>query len=457
MAQNNQLPVLGFHQGTLILTNFVQQLDLPCFFWDDRSRHWRAKARYYDEILTWLRSQKMSFVDEVVNFSKLKLKLRMRPELRSYQKEAVQAWLDAKGRGTVCLPTGTGKTWVALKAMEAITLSTLIVLPTLDLMNQWYDLLSDAFGIEIGILGGGYHEIREVTVTTYDSAYIHIDKYGNRFGLLIFDEVHHLPAATYSHIPEMSIAPYRLGLTATYQRTDGLHGKLERLVGPLLYERSIRDLQDKHLAEYEIMKIGVELTPTERKIYVQNRTIYENYVRDKGIKFYGADLKTFLQESAYDPAGRKAFLARREARRIIVGAKRKLEILESLLKRHYKDRILIFTESNDLVYQISETFLIPALTHHTKTVERKYVLDNFRRGKYSVLVTSKVLNEGVDVPNANVAIVLSGSASPVEHIQRLGRILRKVENKQAVLYELVARGTKESQVSYQRRRSDAYQ
>ncbi len=376
--------------------------------------------------------------------------------MREYQQEAVGAWTKANSLGTVSLPTGSGKTWVALHAMEITKTSTLIVLPTLDLMNQWYDLVSDAFNIEVGILGGGYHEIRDVTVSTYDSAYIHIEKYGSRFNFLIFDEVHHLPAATYSHIPEMSIAQYRLGLTATYDRLDGLHGKLERLIGPLVYEKRIKELQGKHLAKYETMKISVDLTPKEKAAYRTNHALYESFIRDRQIKFSGRNMAEFVQKSAYDPEARKAFLARLECRKIITSAEIKLDILETLLKRHYKDRVLVFTESNDLVYKISDLFLIPAITHHTKTIERKSILDNFKSGAYSVLVTSKVLNEGVDVPNANVAIVLGGSASPVEHVQRLGRILRKAKNKQAILYELVIRGTKESQVSYRRRRSDAY-
>lgn len=448
---------LIFHQGTLILKNFEQDSEPPFFLWDSRSRQWRAKAIYYAEIIAWLKSRAIPFEDRASKISELSLNLRMEVALRSYQKQAVNAWLNAKGRGSVCLPTGSGKTWMALKCMEQMNTSTLLVLPTIDLMNQWYDLALDAFGMEIGILGGGYHEIREITITTYDSAYRWIDTYGDRFGLLVFDEVHHLPAATYSHIPEMSIAPYRLGLTATYQRSDGLHGKLARLIGPQVYEKSIKDLEGKYLAEYETMKIGVDLTPREKRRYEKNQKIYDSYVRDKGIKFYGADLKPFLQESAYDPKARKAFLARNEARHIILGAERKLEVLESLLKLHKQSQILIFTETNELVHQISEQFLIPALTHHTKAVERKWILDNFRKRKYSVLVTSKVLNEGVDVPGANVAIILSGSASPVEHLQRLGRILRKAKNKQAFLYELVTRRTRESQISYRRRRSDAYQ
>lgn len=224
-----------------------------------------------------------------------------------------------------------------------------------------------------------------------------------------------------------------------------------------MYEKSIKELEGDHLAEYEIVKIAVDLTPKEKRAYQEHQKRYETFIREKGIKFYGAEMEDFLKQSAYDPEARRAFLAWFESRKIVMGAQEKLKILESLLKRHASDRILIFTESNDLVYEISETFLVPALTHHTKTHERKWILDSFRQGKLSVLVTSKVLNEGVDVPNANVAIILSGSASPVEHVQRLGRILRKGKDKQAVLYELVTRGTKEGQVSYRRRQADAYQ
>lgn len=450
-------PQLIFHQGTLLLKEYEKEMTLPCFRWDDRSRQWRAKAIYYSEVLNWLSGQSIEPVDTASQISDIKLNLRMQPTLRPYQKEAVAAWEAEKMRGSVSLPTGSGKSWVALKAMSLANTTTLVVLPTIDLMNQWYDLLTDAFAIEVGILGGGYHEIRDVTVTTYDSAYIHIDKYGDRFGLLIFDEVHHLPAPTYTHIPEMSIAPYRLGLTATYERLDGLHGKLEHLLGPVVYEKSIRDLEGKHLSEYETVKIPVELLPAEKKRYAESRAVYEQFIHDRGLRFYGADLQDFLQKSAYDPQARRALLARQEVQSTIIGARRKLDILETLLKRHHQDQVLIFTASNDLVYEISRLFLIPAITHHTPTVERKAILKNFRESRYSVLITSKVLNEGVDVPNANVAVILSGSASPVEHVQRLGRILRKHADKQATLYELVTRGTQESQVSYRRRKSDAYE
>ena len=451
----NTRPYLAFHQGTLILKNYPYEPDPICLRWDRRSYQWRAKAMYYKEIVRWLDFKMIPFTNAASSFSRLNLCLPTETALHPFQQEAVSAWQRAKKSGSICLPTGTGKSWVALQAMAVSKTSTLVVVPTLDLLHQWYALISTTFGVPVGLLGGSYHNIRDITVTTYDSAYIHMDKYGARFGLLVFDEVHHLPSTMYSHIPEMCIAPYRLGLTATYSRPDGRHGKLEGLIGPLVYEKSIVNLKGSHLAEYKTKKISVKLTHEEKAEYRKFQKIYLDYVREKKIKFKGHDLKPLLQRSG-DEKARGALLARMHARCIQLGAKSKLDVLESLLKEHAKDRVLIFTASNDFVYSISETFLIPAITHHTKAKERKWILDSFRHGTYSVLVTSRVLNEGVDIPSANVAIILSGSASPVEHLQRLGRILRKSKNKQAVLYELVTSGTKESQISFRRRQSDAY-
>jgi superfamily II DNA or RNA helicase len=376
--------------------------------------------------------------------------------LYQYQLDAVNAWQNTSRRGTIILPTGTGKGLVGLSAISGTNISTLIVSPTLDLMNQWYGGIMDAFGVDVGILGGGFHEIRPITVTTYDSAYRHIDRYGNKFGLLIFDEIHHLPAPAYAQIPELSLAPYRLGLTATYRRTDAKHLQLTHLIEPVVYEKRIADLKGTHLSQYEIHRIYVPLAPEERSLYETHESIYRQYVRENKIRYFGNQWEHFLRKSAGDPKAREALLARMEMRRIVFGAKRKLETLESILKQHPKDRIIVFTQHNALVYEISRYFFIPAVTHQTDAVERKAVLDRFRKGAYRMLVTSKVLNEGVDVPDANVAIILGGSASPVEHLQRLGRILRKKSGKTAMLYEIVTEGTQEINVSYRRRESDAY-
>src|SRR5206468_11134537 len=141
------------------------------------------------------------------------------------------------GRGLVVLPTGTGKTFVAVLAIARAGRPALVVTPTIDLLNQWYGELSLAFGGTVGIMGGGYHDIQPLTVTTYDSAHIHVERWGNRFGLLVFDECHHLPGASYMNAAIASLAPYRMGLTATPERTDGLETVLEDLIGPVVYRR----------------------------------------------------------------------------------------------------------------------------------------------------------------------------------------------------------------------------
>lgn len=150
-------------------------------------------------------------------------------------------------------------------------------------------------------------------------------------------------------------------------------------------------------------------------------------------------------------------LAHHEARKIAMGTRSKLRALEAILKEHAQDRVIIFTQDNETAYTISEEFLIPCITHLTDVKERKAMLEAFSAGRYRFLITSKALNEGVNVPEANVAVVLSGSGSVREHVQRLGRILRRRKGKQAVLYEVVTRGTVEEYQSARRRNHDAYQ
>ena len=204
--------------GTVIAEN--AETPPPHFQWDTRVEKWRALALHYPIAVEQLRENGVQYTTTVPKYRTIKPTLQLDFDLHDYQREGLQAWIDADCLGTVILPTGAGKTLLALKAIEHVGRSTLIVVPTIDLLNQWYDLLTNAFDLEIGILGGGYHELQEITVTTYDSAYRYCNEYGNRFGFLIFDEVHHLPSPSYSHIPELSIASRRLGLTATYERAD---------------------------------------------------------------------------------------------------------------------------------------------------------------------------------------------------------------------------------------------
>ncbi len=139
-----------------------------------------------------------------------------------------------------------------------------------------------------------------------------------------------------------------------------------------------------------------------------------------------------------------------------MAAPAKIELLDELLHRHSGDRVIIFASENATAYQIARRFLVPAITHQTKARERQHLLERFHNGTYPILATSQVLNEGVDVPAANVGIVLSGTGSVREHVQRLGRLLRKQGDKQALLYEVVTRGTAEEFTSERRRQHHAY-
>ncbi|HKE05656.1 MAG TPA: helicase-related protein, partial [Blastocatellia bacterium] len=167
-------------------------------------------------------------------------------------------------------------------------------------------------------------------------------------------------------------------------------------------------------------------------------------------------LETLLREQARDARARSALQAWYLMRRIIACDEAKLDTLEELFRRHASDRVIVFTATNEMAYTISQLFLIPAITHQTNTCERKAILQRFEGGQYKAIVTSRVLNEGVDVPEAAVAIILGGSGSAREHTQRLGRILRQRANKLAVLYEITARGTMETGVSRRRRQTEAY-
>ena len=265
------------------------------------------------------------------------------------------------------------------------------------------------------------------------------------------------PEATTQIAAVASIAPFRLGLTATPERADGLECLYPDLIGPVVYRREIKQLAGDFLAEYVTDRLYVQLAPDELERYTQCRELYRTFLAERGISLASQHgLQRFIQESCRSADGRAAFNAFREQRRLAQAAPAKLDLLAKLLVKHRGERTLIFTADNATVYRIARQFLVPAITHQTKTKERRAILQAFHVGEYNVLVTSQVLNEGVDVPAARVGIVLSGTGSVREHVQRLGRLLRKYEGKQAVLYEVVARGTAEEYTSDKRRQHHAY-
>ena len=453
---------LEFDRGTLLLhadrEGPLAEMGLPGCAYDRRVKAWRAPAWRYREILTRLHRAEMEIENQAGGFEPLSLESRLVREPYPYQKEAVDTWWRSGRRGVVVLPTGAGKTYVSQLILERLERSALVVTPTLDLMQQWYGVLSTAFEREVGLVGGGYYEIRPLTVTTYDSAFLHMERFGDQFALLVFDECHHLPGPSYSLAAEQSLAPFRLGLTATPEREDGGERRYSELVGPIVYRREIGELAGKFLAEYETVTVRVRLSPEEREEYAAEREIYRGFVQRMGIRFGSpGGWARFLRLTSSSEEGRRAFLAFRRQKAISQASEAKLRLLEQLLRQHRQDRLLVFTSDNDTVYKISRRFLVPAITHQTKVKERHATLKAFNEGSFPVLVTSRVLNEGVDVPAANVGVVLSGSGTVREHVQRLGRILRREEGKQAVLYEVIAEDTAEEFVSNRRRQHGAYQ
>lgn len=453
---------LEFDRGTLLIDaggdTLPAGIELGGCVWDRRVKSFRAPAWRYREVMTALHRSGLEVDNQAGGFEPLPLVSRLVREPFPYQAEAVDAWFGGGRRGVVVLPTGAGKTYVAQMIMERLERSALVVTPTLDLMQQWYGALETAFEVEVGLVGGGYYDIQPLTVTTYDSAYIHMERLGDRFALLVFDECHHLPGPSYATAAELALAPFRLGLTATPEREDGGERRLDRLVGPVLYRREIGELAGEFLAEYETITLKVRLSEEERERYLAERQIYRDFIAKNGIRIGSrGGWGRFLMMTSISEEGRRAFLAYRTQKAISQASEAKLRLLERLLAQHRHDRCLIFTSDNDTVYKISRRFLIPAITHQTKIKERHEVLSRFNAGEIPFLVTSRVLNEGVDVPAASVGVVLSGSGSVREHVQRLGRILRRGEGKRAVLYEVIAEDTAEEFTSSRRRQHGAYQ
>ena len=443
------LEVLGLPADTAILPP-------PCA-WDAREERHRAPAIAYADVVRALLRAQIAFADGARRYEELPTGLLAHREPRPYQTAALAAWLKHGARGVVVLPTGAGKTLVAHMAIDDRRRSTLVVTPTLDLVRQWHDGLAAAFGQRIGLVGGGDFELAPLTVTTYDSAYLHMETLGARFGLVVFDECHHLPGPTYALAARLCLAPMRLGLTATPERADGREADLTGLIGPLVYRKDIIELEGTYLADYETSRVNVELTPEERAEYEAEREIYRSFLRHSGINMASpTGWSDFIMRAARTDEGRRALAAYRRQREIAFTAPAKLAYVEHLLQQHRNDRTIIFTEDNATVYLVSRRFLVPAITHKTKVRERSAILAGLTAGSYGAVATSRVLNEGVDIPDANVAIVMSGSGSVREHVQRLGRVLRKRDGKRALLYELVASGTSEANTSVRRRDHVAY-
>lgn len=456
---------LSFQHGALIAMVAGHQgaehplAGFPGLSWDERRRCFQGLACHYRELVFFCHDQGIALVDNAKAFAPLPpftLTTPITP--REHQQKAMAAWLKAQGHGVVSLPTGAGKTILAIMLIATIKRPTLVIVPTIDLMLQWQQALAKFLGYEAGALGGGSKEVKDVTVATYDSAHLLIETLGARFGFLVFDECHHLPAPQYRFIAEASLAPYRLGLSATVERADGLESVIYELLGDKVYHGMIGEMADSVLAPYDVVTLEVPMTEAEKAEYDAERKLYTDFIKRNRIAMGSRDgWQRFIMVAARSEDGRRALKAHRRQKKLAQASSEKMAVVFKLLQKHREQKVIIFTDDNALAYAIGERFILPVLTHQTKLKERKKMLAAFKTGEISVIATSKVLNEGVDVPDAAVGLVVSGGGGVREHVQRLGRILRQAPGKRAILYEIISKDTSEYYVNKRRGQHDAYQ
>ncbi|MHA1953111.1 MAG: DEAD/DEAH box helicase [Candidatus Heimdallarchaeaceae archaeon] len=428
-----------------------------------KENEYRAPPHKYNLILNLLEQKGFRVKSLVLEDSSLSesyvSKFKVKLKLRDYQNEALDQFMRNNGSGVVILPTAAGKTLIGLKAIEELGEKAVIVVPTKNLLYQWIDHISKYTSLTrdmIGQLGDQEKVIKEVTVTTYDSARLNINLLRKNFNLLIFDEAHHGAAKETLKVLEGLPAKFRLGLTATPDRSDRGEELLFKLIGKPIIVAKISDLaRDGYVANYKLKSIKVPLDEEERILYDEYMKIYRGYLRRRKIHIKTPqDYERYLVFRVNQDSEAKAALdAHRKARTLVFSSKSKLRKIENILQDHQNDKVIIFSEFNDMVYQISRNHFIPAITHETKSIEREDILGKFSKGEYSKIVTGKVLDEGWDCGSVNVGVIVSGTGQARQFIQRLGRILRPKEG-EAVLYELVSPETLEAGTVKRRRKSE---
>ncbi|MFD0783721.1 DNA repair helicase XPB [Micromonospora azadirachtae] len=346
--------------------------------------------------------------------------------LRSYQREAVEAFW-AGGSGVVVLPCGAGKTLVGAAAMAEAKATTLILVTNTVAGRQWKRELIARTSLteeEIGEYSGERKEIRPVTIATYQvltsrrgGAFTHLDLFGARdWGLVIYDEVHLLPAPIFRFTADLQ-ARRRLGLTATLVREDGREGDVFSLIGPKRYDAPWKDIESQGwIAPAECTEVRVTLTDAERMAYA-----------------------TAEAEERY---------------RMAATARTKLPVVKALVDRHPDDQVLVIGAYIDQLHQLGEYLDAPIVQGSTTNKERERLFDAFRSGELRTLVISKVGNFSIDLPEAAVAIQVSGTfGSRQEEAQRLGRVLRpKADGRQAHFYTVVSRDTIDTEYAAHRQR-----
>ena len=428
-----------------------------------KENEYRASPHNYQLLVKLLKEKNYTVNSSILPETNLSQeyqdKNKVKLKLREYQEEALKEFLDNAGRGIIVLPTAAGKTVIGLKAIEILKQKAVIIVPTKNLLYQWIEHLKKYTSLsrnQIGQLGDQVREIKEITVTTYDSARLNINELRKHFNLIILDEAHHAGAKETLKVLEGMPSSYRLGLTATPDRSDKGEEFLYDLIGKPIKVAKVSDLAENgYISKYQLKTIKVPLDKEERIQYDKYMQIYRGYLKKRNIQIRTPEdyEKYLVFRVNQDYEAKEALDAHRRARNLVFSSQAKLEKIEEMLVQHKNDQVIIFSEFNDMVYGISRRHLIPAITHETKTAEREDILYKFSKGEYTKIVTGKVLDEGWDCGNVNVGIIVSGTGQARQFIQRLGRILRPKEG-EALLYELVTPETLEIGTVRRRRESD---
>lgn len=455
-------PEILYRDGLAVLLH-VREAAPGWMVRDERVGGWVAPGHRLPELRSW--AAERDIPERTTGADELAGPLYDPRSPRDYQREAVDRWRAADGRGSVVLPTGSGKTFVAILAIHETGRGACVVAPTRALVHQWFGQLADAFGADrVGAWYGDEKEPRPVTVTTYHSAFRLLERHGSRFELLVLDEAHHLadasssaPGTAKAWHDALRIAPAarRLGLTATYP--DGEDTEIRRTVGPVVYRKRVGEMVDAELADFATERRFVGLTDDERRRYESATEAYEGWVEERGYRERhpgGSDWwRVFMAETRRSPRARRAFRAFRERERIVATAERKLREAGRLLRLHPAERAALFCGTTDAAERVSRRFAVPMITAHTPASERNRILDRVEAGTIRAVASVQVLDEGWDVPGAKLGLVLGDSTrgGRRQHVQRLGRLLRRQGDRVASLYEIVVADTHEFYASQKRR------
>lgn len=411
--------------------------------YDRETKKFLLYPYYYTSFTDTLRKHGVRVVDMTGFMERVDLGLQvsLKLTLRDYQREAIERWVKNGYRGVIALPTGSGKTLVGIAAIVETCERALIVVLTKDHVKQWYEEIVRSTNIPPELIGFYYSEekrVAPITITTYQSASKYISKLAPYFGLLIIDEVHHLPAEKFKTVALGSPAPKRLGLSATPYREDGKHVELFPLMGGVVYYRSPAELAEEgYLAQYEVITIRVGLKPDERKKYLELKKRYRALI---GVAKFEEVLDAARRG---DSRALEALKLATEMRKIVQMSKSKVEKVKEIVERERGSKIIVFAHYVDLAKEIAREVGGLLLTGEVDNAEREKILKVFRESKEGVLVVTTVGDEGLNIPDASVGILVAGTSSPRQFIQRLGRLLRPAPGKVAKLYEIITKGTAE--------------